>query len=82
MIAEQNHGAHSAQVERRLIINGTGVGITHLGRDFILVETPAEHPPCEAFIVLIVDESESRWKVKLPDGMTSGSKRVALALSE
>ncbi len=82
MIAEQNHGAHSAQVEMRLIINGSDICITHMGGDFIFVETPAEHPPCEAFILLIVDESETRWKVKLPEGMTSASKRVALALSE
>ena len=66
----------------RLIINGTGIGITHMGPDFILVETPADHPPCEAFIQLIVDKSETRWKVKLPDGMTSAAKRVALALTE
>ncbi len=66
----------------RLIINGTGIGITHMGRDFILVETPAEHAPCEAFIQLTVDESQSQWKVKLPHGMSSSSKRVALALSE
>ena len=66
----------------RLIVNGTGIGITHMGRDFILVETPAEHPPCEAFILLMVDHSKSRWKVKLPDGMSRASKRVALAVSE
>ena len=66
----------------RLIINGAGIGITHMGWDFILVEAPAEHPPCEAFILLMVDKSKSQWKVKLPDGMSSSSKRVALALSE
>lgn len=82
MIAEQNHGAHSAQVEMRLIINGTCIGITHMGRDFVLVETPAEHPPCEAFIQLRVDESETQWKVKLPHGISSDSNRVALALTE
>jgi hypothetical protein len=29
-----------------------------------------------------VDDSESEWKVRLPDGISADSKRVALALSE
>jgi hypothetical protein len=29
-----------------------------------------------------VDESESRWNVRLPDGISAGSKRVAIAVSE
>ena len=81
MIAEQNYGAHSAQVEMRLIVNGTSIGITHMGRDFVFVELPAEYPPGEASILLRVDESESRWNVRLPDGISAGSKRVAIAMS-
>ena len=82
MIAEQNYGAHSAQVEMRLIVNGTSIGITHMGRDFVVVESPAEYPPGEASILLRVDDSESRWNVRLPDGISASSKRVAIALSE
>ena len=82
MITEQNYGAHSAQVEMRLIVNGTSIGITHMGRDFVIVESPSEYPPGEASILLKVDESESRWNVRLPDGISAGSKRVALAVSE
>jgi hypothetical protein len=82
MIAEQNYGAHSAQVEMQLIINGTSIGITHMGRDFVIVESPAEYPPGEASIFMKVDESESRWNVRLPDGISAGSKRVAIAVSE
>jgi len=82
MITEQNYGAHSARVEMRLIVNGTSIGITHMGRDFVIVEPPAEYPPGEASILLKVDESESRWNVRLPDGICAGSKRVAIALSE
>lgn len=82
MIAEQNYGAHSAEVEMRLIINGTSIGITHMGRDFVLVEAAAEYPPCEASILMKVDDSESQWKVRLPEGISRNSKRVALAVSE
>ena len=80
MIAEQNYGAHSAQVEMRLVVNGTSIGITHMGRDFLLLVSPAEYSPGEASIVLKIDESESRWNVLLPDGISAGSKQVAIAL--
>lgn len=82
MIMEQNYGAHSAQVEMRLIVNGTSIGITHMGRDFVIVESPAGYPPGKASIMLKVDESESRWNVLLRDGISAGSKRVAIAVSE
>ncbi len=82
MIAEQNYGAHSAKVEMRLLINGTSVGITHMGRDFLRIDAPADVPPCEASIFLKVDDSESEWKVRLPDGISKDSNRVALALAE
>jgi hypothetical protein len=82
MIAEQNYGAHSAQVEMRLIVNGESFGITHMGRDFVIVESPTEYPPGKASILLRVDESESRWNVRLTEGISAGSKRVAIAVSE
>lgn len=82
MIAEQNYGAHSAQVKMRLVLPDTTLRITHLGPDFALVESPPDHPPCEASISLQVDDSQSQWPVRLPDGISRGSTRVALALCE
>lgn len=66
----------------RLLLNGTALGITHMGRDFVLVESPADYPPCEASVFLKVDDSESQWKVRLPKGISKDSNRVALALAE
>jgi hypothetical protein len=66
----------------RLMVNGTSIRITHMGPDFVFVESPTNQPPCEASILLRVDAGESRWKVRLPDGISEGSKRVALALCE
>jgi hypothetical protein len=80
MIVEQNQGAHSAQVEMRLFINGASLGITHMGRDFVLVESPIDFAPGEASILLKVDDSESRWDVRLPNGISKDSNRVALGL--
>lgn len=81
MLAEQNHGAHSAQVKMRLIVGKSVIRITHMGPDFLLVaDVSGDVPPCEASISLMVDESESQWKVRLPEGISKDSNRVALAL--
>lgn len=76
MIAKQSYGAHSAQVEMQLIIDDESISITHMGPDFLIVESPTEHPPGEATIVLQVDQSERRWAVCLPNGVHPGQKRV------
>ena len=79
MIAEQNHGAHSAQVEMRLIVNGASISITHMGPDFLFIESAGDQPPGDATVVLQGDQSERRWNVRLPDGISAGSKRVTIA---
>lgn len=66
----------------QLIVNGDSISITHMGPDFVLVESPTDHPPGEASIMMKVDDSESRWKVRLPEGISRSSNRVLLALSE
>ena len=62
-----------------LIVNGSSISVTHMGPDFLLIEPSHDHPPGEATLVLQVDESERRWQVNLPDGISKASKRVALA---
>jgi hypothetical protein len=82
MIADRNYGAHSAQVEMYLIIDGSSVSITHMGPDFLFIEGGCDHPPGPATILLQVDDTERRWQVILPDGISKASTRVALALSK
>lgn len=65
----------------RLIVDGESISITHMGPDFLLIEPASDHPPGDATIVLQVDQSERRWNVRLPDGISTGSKRVAIAAS-
>ena len=65
----------------RLIVGEAVIRITHMGSDFLLIDAPGDLPPCEASISLKVDNSESEWKVSLPDGISKHSKRVRLALS-
>ena len=81
MIAEQNYGAHSAQVDMRLIVNGATIDITHMGGDFLILKNATEYPPGKASIMLKVDQSESRWDVFLPDGISATHKRVVISLS-
>jgi hypothetical protein len=82
MIAEQTHGAHSARVEMQLVINGDTISITHMGPDYLLVDCAKDYPPGVASIFLQVDQSESRWQVFLPNGISKNSNRVALASCE
>jgi hypothetical protein len=82
MIAEQIQGAHSAQVEMRLIVDGDTISITHMGSDYLLVDSTKVYPPGEASIYLQVDQSESRSQVILPNGISKSSKRVTLAPCE
>lgn len=66
----------------RLIVNGSSISITQMGPDFLFVESGSDQLPCEATIVLRVDDSERQWRVRLPEGISKGLKRVALAVAE
>jgi hypothetical protein len=81
MTAQQSYGAHSAHVEMRLIVNGDSIGITQMGPDFLFIESSHDHALGDATIVLQVDQSERRWNVRLPEGISAGSRRVSLARS-
>jgi hypothetical protein len=81
MIAEHHQGAYSAHVEMKLIVNGSSISVTHMGPDFLLIAPGDAHPPGSATLVLQVDESERRWNVHLPDGISAASDRVAIAAS-
>lgn len=78
MIAGSSQGGHSARVNMRLLVGNRSVPVVQLGPDFLLVGEPVDLPPGEACMVMQVDESESRWKVFLPDGISAGSNQVAI----
>ena len=79
MVALSSQGGHSAQVRIRLLVNRESVAVAQMGPDFLLLEASFDHPPGDASVVLQVDESERRWNVRLPDGISAVSKRVAIA---
>jgi hypothetical protein len=79
MISVSSNGGHSAQVKIQLLLDGGSVPVAQMGPDFLLIDAPFDHPPGEASLILRVDQSERRWNVRLPDGMSAGSNRVAIA---
>lgn len=66
----------------RLIVNGESIRITHMGPDFLFVDCNSDYPPGKAIIKMRVDDSETQWTVRLPQGISRDSKQVALALAE
>src|ERR1035438_4543745 len=71
-----SHGGHSADVRISLMFGGHSIPVAQLGPGFLLLDAPADHPPGLASILLRVDQSEQRWDVRLPNGISATSKRV------
>jgi hypothetical protein len=72
-------GGHSARVNMQLLVQGFGLPIAQMGPDFVLLDTPIDHEAGTATIVMQVDESERRWNVHLPYGISAENKRVRIA---
>jgi hypothetical protein len=79
MISSQ--GGHSADVNISLLFNSESIPVAQIGPGFLMLNTPVEHPPGEGSVILRVDQSERRWNVYLPDGISSTSKKVTTTAS-
>lgn len=77
MISAINNGGHSAQVKIQLLIDGNCVPVSQLGPDFLFLDAPFEHPPGNARLVLQVDQSERRWEIWLPNGISAAATMAA-----
>ena len=78
-LQSSHYSGHSADVRITLLLNGDSIPVAQLGPGFLLLDAPTDHPPGNASIVLRVDQSESRWAVRLPKGISANSKRVPIA---
>jgi hypothetical protein len=78
--AMNNRVRHSADVRMHLLLNGLALTISQLGPDFLVLEHSAEHPAGTAEILLKVDNYETRWTVRLPNGLRNGQRQVSIAL--
>ncbi len=73
--------AHSADVEMHLSVNGQILSIGHLGPDYVILDSPIDHPPADAEISMSVDGKVSRWCVKLVDGLSSTQAHTRILIS-
>ena len=62
---------YSTDVRMQLSVNGHIFRIGQLGPDFLILDDPADHPPAEGEITMSIDGEESRWRVRLPDGVAT-----------
>src|SRR6266487_1426894 len=77
-ISNSSQGGHSAEVKMRLLLRGRSFGVVQLGADFLFLDVATDQAPGEGSLVLRVDRSVRRWRVRLPDGISAGSKRVTI----
>ena len=75
-----NHkgNGYSADVRIQLTLNGQVLSIAQLGPDFLVLKNTVPHPPAEAEIFMSIDGAESRWRVRLVDGIVLGRRRVKI----
>jgi hypothetical protein len=63
----ESPGGHSADVRIRLMSSGHSI-----------LDAPTDHLPGPASILLRVGQTERRWDVCRPKGISAASKRVAI----
>ncbi len=63
-----------------LHLPGQTVGIAQMGPDFLILDHPLSHPPCNAGVTVMVDDSTRHWEVALPQGIHPEVVRVVVAL--
>ena len=63
----------------RLLLNGSSIPVVQMGPDFLILQSATEHAPGDAMLELCVDANERRWKVRLPQGISSASRTVTIS---
>lgn len=74
----RNSPGHSADVRIELRVNGHVMPVAQLGPDFLVLRTPTDHPPTDAEIRMSIDGDESRWTVRLADGISSSQRKTRI----
>jgi hypothetical protein len=69
---------HSSVVQMELHLGRQVLRIAQLGPDFFVLHQPCEHPPADAEIRMRIDDSESRWPVRLVDGISPERRKAKL----
>ena len=61
---------YSAEVRLHLVVAGEEHSLSEIGPDGITLRQPTSLPPCEADVVMNVDDHQKVWRVWLPDGIS------------
>ena len=61
---------YSAEVQLRLVAEGREDVLSQIGPDCIAPREPITLSPCEAEVVMLVDDHRRVWRVWLPDGIS------------
>ena len=77
MMPRESSNSYSADVQLHLLWDGGRVELAQIGPSFILADRPQDIPPCDAVILMHVDDSQRRWHVRLPFGMSKSNSRTA-----
>ena len=76
MSLSNGYTGYSADVRLNLIVDGREFALSQIGPDRIALRNPIELPPCEADVVMHVDNHQQVWRVWLPDGVSPGDTFV------
>ncbi len=79
MLVSAGHTGRSTDVRIQLLLDGHCLQVGQLGPDFLLLKKPFPHLPTLGTVVVRVDETEHRWQVRLPEGISADSRRVVIA---
>ena len=75
----EDGNGHSADVKMELILNGHTLPVAQLGPDFLVLDRPVDYPAGSGDILMIVDGEAERWTVRLPDGIQTTRRKVAIS---
>jgi hypothetical protein len=77
--------AQSVEVERystvadfELIANGQSYSVGQVSSDFIILDKPADIPPCDADLYIRVEGEEMHRRIRLPQGASVNSDQVVI----
>lgn len=69
---------YSTVAEFELVAGGRSYRPSHVSRDFIILDRPADIPPCDADLYIRVEGEEMHRRIRLPQGASVDSDRVVI----
>jgi hypothetical protein len=69
---------YSSVATFELVANGRSYSPSHVSRDWIILDRPAEIPPCDADLYIRVEGEEMHRRIRLPQGASADSDRVVI----